>query len=168
MKTYELSYIVSPEMTSEEAEAKAKEIESAIQSREGVILKQSNPVAKTLAYPIAKRASGFFGILEFQLEPEKLLELKEIIVKDKKIVRHMVVVKEPVRIRKERRSRIKAEPAFTIERKEPEVEVKTKKIEEIEEAKTEEKVEVVEKKEKEKEKVELKDIEEKLDEILGE
>jgi hypothetical protein len=97
-----------------------------------------------------------------------LLELKEIIVKDKKIVRHMVVVKEPVRIRKERRSRIKAEPAFTIERKEPEVEVKTKKIEEIEEAKTEEKVEVVEKKEKEKEKVELKDIEEKLDEILGE
>jgi ribosomal protein S6 len=72
MKTYELSYIVSPEMTSEEAEAKAKEIESAIQSREGVILKQSNPVAKTLAYPIAKRASGFFGILEFQLEARKI------------------------------------------------------------------------------------------------
>ena len=148
MKTYELTYIVSPEITSEEAEAKAKEIESAIQSREGTISKQLNPIAKTLAYPIERRASGFFGVLEFKLEPEKLLELKEIIVKDKKIVRHMVLVKEPARIRKERRTRIKPEPAFTIEQK---AEQKT----EIEPAK------------EEKGKVELKDIEQKLEELLG-
>ena len=104
MKTYELTYIISPEITSEEAEAKAKEIESAIQSKEGIILKQLNPVAKTLSYPIKKRASGFFGVLEFQLEPEKLLELKEIIEKDEKIVRHMVIIKEAAesKIRKER------------------------------------------------------------------
>jgi ribosomal protein S6 len=42
MKTYELTYIISPEMTSEEAIAKGKEIESAITGGEGTILKQSN------------------------------------------------------------------------------------------------------------------------------
>ena len=46
-------------MTRAEAEAKAKEIESAITVREGMINKQSNPIAKTLSYPIKKRASGF-------------------------------------------------------------------------------------------------------------
>jgi len=153
MKTYELTYIVSPEITSEEAEAKAKEIESAIQSREGTISKQLNPIAKTLAYPIERRASGFFGVLEFKLEPEKLLELKEIIVKDKKIVRHMVLVKEPARIRKERRTRIKPEPAFTIEQK---TEIESVKEEQTSTSKAEEKG-----------KVELKDIEQKLEELLG-
>lgn len=155
MKTYELSYIVSPEITSEEAEAKGKEIEIAITSREGVILKQSNPIAKTLSYPIEKRASGFLGVLEFQLEPEKLLEFKDIIVKDKKIVRHMLLIKEAQRIRRERRSRIKANPDLSIE---PKIEAKEEIIEEM----------PVEKKEVVKEKVELKDIEHQLDEILGE
>jgi len=151
MKTYELTYIISPEVSSEEAEAKAKEIESAIQSREGVILKQLNPVAKTLAYQIAKRASGYFGVLEFQLEPEKLLELKEIIAKDIKIVRHMILVKEPVRIRKERRTRTKPEAVTTA------ADQKTEVAEEPAEKPSEE----------HKEKVELKDIEQKLEELLG-
>jgi len=155
MKTYELTYIVSPEITSEEAEAKAKEIESAISSREGMVLKQSNPAAKSLSYPIKKHASGFFGVLEFQLEPEKLIELKEIIGKDGKIVRHMIIIKEPVKPRKERRAKAKPVPSFEIEQKK----------------------EIISKEEKPssakgfgtaKEKVELKDIEQKLDELFGE
>jgi ribosomal protein S6 len=152
MKTYELTYIVSPEITSEEAESKAKELEFLISSKEGTILKQSNPIARTLSYPIKKHASGFFGVLEFQVEPEGLLELKETLLKDGKIVRHMVIIKEAAMMRKERRTRTKPSPIFDIE----------KKIEN----KTEEKEEKPEKK-PEKEKVELKDIEHELDEILG-
>ena len=154
MKTYELTYIVTPEITSEEAEAKAKELESAITSREGTILKQSNPIAKTLSYPIAKRASGFMGFLEFQLEPEKLLELKGVIEKDGKIVRHMIIIKEAAEFKKERRTRTKPAPTFEVEKK--------TEVESIKEEKpTSAKAEV-------KEKVELKDIEHELDEILGE
>jgi len=155
MKTYELTYIVSPEIKLEEAEAKAKEIESIIQNKEGMILKQSNPVAITLSYPIKKRPSGFFGILEFQLEPEKLIELKETLAKDGKIVRHMVIIKEPAKPRKERRTKTKPILASEIEQK-TEIEPKVNKpsfAKGFGEA---------------KEKVELKDIEQKLDELLGE
>lgn len=156
MQTYELTYIISPEITSEEAEAKAKEIESLIGNKEGTILKQSNPIAKALSYPIKKNASGFLGILEFQLEPEKLVELKEIISKDGKIVRHMLLVKNPVRIRKERRSRIK-----------PAVIGVEQKIEVVQPANNLADEKPISKKEV-KEKVELKDIEHELDELLGE
>ena len=110
MKTYELTYIISPEITSEEAEAKAKQIGSLITSKEGVIVKQSNPTAKAMSYPVKKRASGFMGVLEFQLEPEKLLELKDTLNKDQIINRHMIVAMPPVKIKKARRIRPVAAP----------------------------------------------------------
>lgn len=153
MKTYELTYIISPDITSEEAEAKAKEIESLIQGKEGAVIKQLNPIAKTLSYPIAKRASGFFGNIEFQLEPEKLLELKDILVKDEKIVRHMITIKQAAEFKKERRTRTKStEPVASAELK---IEIKEEKEEKPATIKPV------------KEKVELKDIEHELDEILG-
>jgi len=156
MKIYELTYIISPEITLEEAETKGKEIEIAITSREGLILKQLNPTAKTFSYPIGKNASGFFGVIEFQAEPEKLPELNEWLqnksMGGEKIIRHMVIVKEAAELKKERRVRgtIKVKPDI---------------ITEIE--KKEEKVEEKMEKKPVKEKVELKDIEQSLDELLS-
>lgn len=162
MKTYELTYIISPEIMLEEAEAKAKEIETLIQNKEGLILKQSNPTAKTLSYPIKKRASGFLGSMEFQLEPEKLLELKETIVKDGKIIRHVVIIKEATELKKERRVRgiSKTKPISTFDIK-PKIETKTKIENPSLRPSGYPAFET-------KEKVELKDIEQTLDEILGE
>lgn len=108
MKTYDLTYIVSTGITSKEAEAKAKEIESYITSKEGTIVKNSNPSAKTLSYPIGGNASGFIGSLEFQIEPEKLLEVKIIIDNDPAILRNMIVIKQPAEFKKSKRSRLKS------------------------------------------------------------
>ena len=172
MKVYELVYIVSPELSSEEVEAKSKEIEAAITSREGTIVKQSSPAAKTLSYPIKKFASGFMGFVEFQIDEVKLLEVKGILEKDSKIVRHMVTIKKPAEFKKARRTRNKPEveeqPAVAVieEQKIEEPAVVEEKAEEAEEKPAKEKVSKA-KKEKEKDKVELKDIEHELDEILG-
>lgn len=146
MKTYELTYIISSEITSEEAGAKAKDINSSIESEEGVILRSDSPIAKTLSYPIKKMGSGYFTVLEFQIEPEKLSGFEEKIKKDEKILRHLVTIKNPARLRKERRSARKplapVEPASIADDK-------------------------IATDEKDK-KVELKEIEKKLDELLSE
>ena len=152
MKTYELTYIVSPEITSEEAGAAAKEIESFIQSKEGAVLRQINPTAKTLSYPIKKHASGFVGVLEFQAEPETLVELKEKIEKDGKVVRHMVIIKKPIKEHKKRGSRIKPAP----------IDIPPSF------AKASAPAKASADKSEGKEKIQLKDIEQKLEEILGE
>lgn len=152
MKTYELTYIISPEISSEEAEAFGKELETFIQSKEGVILRQSNPSAKTLSYPIKGHASGFMGILEFQTEPEKLIEIKEKFSKDGKITRYIVIIKKALKPKKERRTKKETIPVFE---KENEVKLDAEKP-------------ISAKSPTGKEKVELKDIEQKLDEILGE
>jgi hypothetical protein len=84
-----------------------------------------------------------------------LLELKDILAKDGKIVRHMVIIKEALEMKKERRTRTKPVEVFGAE---PKVEAEPIKEEEPTQVKP---VAV-------KEKVELKDIEHELDEILGE
>jgi len=153
MKKYELTYIVSPEITNEESMALAKEIESFVQSKEGVILNQINPVAKTLAYPIKKHASGFMCVLEFQSEPELLTELEDKINKNTKIVRHILAVKKPLKVRKERRTKQPIAPSLMKEEK-----IENKELQDLDSHKAS----------IEKEKIELKDIEQKLEELLGE
>ena len=150
MKAYELTYIITPEIGPKEAEEKAREIESYVQGNEGVILKQTNPIARTLAYPIKKSASGFIGVLEFEMEPEKLSELQGSLSKDEKIIRQMATIKRPLRIEKKLRTKIKSQKPFEIEKP-------AKEVTETDNAKN-----------ITKEKVELKDIEKKLDELLGE
>lgn len=147
MKTYELTYIITPEVGLEGAEAKAKEFEALVQKEEGVIIKHLNPVARTLPYPIKKHASGFYGVLEFQIEPEKLKEIEGVLQKDGKISRFMVTIKEVSKVKKERKGRIRMPMAET-------------PVEKQEVTKTEKPVEP-------SPKVELKDIEQKLEELLG-
>jgi len=160
MKPYELTYIISPEITAEEAEAEAKSIELLIQGKEGVIIKSEKPTPKTLAYPIKRQGSGFFVILEFQLEPEHIGELKEKIQKNSKIIRSMLIIKNPVKIQKERRTRRKPLVSSTTAPTTTGV---------PEEAKAEEENKEESKKEKKtSKKVELNEIEKKLDEILSE
>ena len=158
MKTYELTYIISSEITNEEAQAYAREVDSFIQGKEGIIIKSENPVAKTLSFPIKKIGSGYFTISEFQAEPDKIKDIEEKLEKDGKILRHMVTIKKPFKIQKERRTR--KEPLFSATA-EPE---KSKTPAEETPAETEEQKE----EKKPAKKVELEEIDKKLDEILGE
>jgi len=105
MKTYELTYIISSQMSPKEADELAKETESAIQTKEGVILKSAKIAAKPLAYPIKKNSSGYFAVVEFQGQENIIKELKESLDRNKSILRSFVAVKKPVKIMKERRTR---------------------------------------------------------------
>lgn len=157
MKTYELTYIISPDGGSATAETTSKGIESAIQAHEGVIIKQANPVVKTLSQQINKHASGFFGVFEFQVEPEQVEEIKKQIEKDEKIIRQMLIIKKPANMRKARRTKKPTEATAEISKpaskeNEPVMATPEKESKKNTDNKT---------------KVELKDIEEQLEEILG-
>ena len=105
MKIYELAYIISSELTSGEAGVKASEVESFIREAHGVILKSEKVSIETLAYPIKKHSSGHFAVLEFQINEDKIKELKTFLGKDPKILRSLIVVKKPARVLKARRAR---------------------------------------------------------------
>jgi ribosomal protein S6 len=185
MDIYELTYITSPELTREEIETVAKEIESFIQENEGTILRRENPIAKTLSYSIKNQRSGFFNVLNFQLKSEKLNELKEKVEKNIKIIRHILVIKNPERRSKIRREKRKfgfisksealkneslSKEPFSFSSPFASNSAESQKSAEgnLDGGKATVSPDDKKPAEDKSEKIELKDIEEKLDEILGE
>ena len=79
--------------------------------------------------------------------------IRDYINKNTKIVRHIIAVKRPLKIRKERRAKQPVAPSLVKEEK-----IENKELQDSDSHKAS----------IEKEKIELKDIEQKLEELLGE
>lgn len=142
MKSYELTCLVNSEISTEDAQAKVLEISSQIQKEGGLIIKSEGPIPRSLGYKIKGQVSALWVNIEFSLEPDKLNVIEGIIRKDAKIIRHLITIKKPAGQMRER---------YQAREEKPKEEIK----------------EVVENKtKKEDKKVELKDIDEKLEEIL--
>lgn len=151
MKTYELTYIISPQISLGEVEIAKKDIVSFIQEKEGIIIKSEKMGAQPLSYVISKQASGYFNVETFQIEEGKIKEIKDNLNKNNKVLRSILVIKKPLREVKERRTR---RPMFT-----KEFEVKRKSS--IMETKPYKDI-------KKEEKVDTADLDKKLDELLNE
>jgi len=132
MKFYELTYLISPELSEEEIRTLQEKINSLIQEEGGVLSEVNSVVRKTLAYPIEKKRVAYLAILSFQLDPERLGSLEKKIKAESGILRYLILTKKLPK-------RVAAMPVK-----------KPRKIT------------------KPKPKVELKEIEKKLEEILGE
>ncbi len=145
MKTYELTYIISSGVNQGESDNLIKEVESLIQSKNGLMLKSDKTTPQMFSYPIQKQSSGYFVALDFQMEENKIKELKENLEKNKNILRQLII-KKPIRAFKERRVR---RPFFT-------------------DKKPTERFSLTDNKKTSTEKTESIDIDKKLDEILGE
>ena len=147
MQTYELTYIISSHMTSEEAETVKKDFEAFLQANGGMIVKSEKSAPQPLAYQIKKHSSGFFVVTELQMEESKIKELRAELEKNTKILRHFLIVKHPAKIMKARRTRkpmpIEGKPEAVSVLKHPEKKTKAAKVE-------------------------MEDINKKLDEILSE
>ncbi len=146
MKNYELTYNIDGLLEESEAKNLKEKISSFILESEGMIIKDLSVFKRVkLGYPIKKSSQAFFFALEFQLAPEKIIEVDKKLKAEKDILRYALFIKKPYKEGKLPRRR----PAKTITSKS--ISSKTTLG-----AKTSEP------------KVELKEIDKKLEEILNE
>lgn len=141
MRSYELTCLISPDLSPEELDSFQEKITSFIQEEEGNVAKINETVKKGLAYPIEKTNQAYLTTLSFNLNPENLENLEKKLKAVDQVFRYTIVTKKRPKItevfKKPSRITVKISRA-------------AKKIKE------------------ERPKVELKEIEEKLEEILGE
>jgi len=151
MKNYELIYLSSPDLSEEELNLMGEKFFSLIQEVEGELLvggsKTNKSVRKKLASPIKNKGEAYFTTLSFRLEPGKLETLEKKLRLESQILRYLILVKP------------KPEKLF---------EPKPAQILPARLAFGNSKAGGPRKTLKEKPKVELKEIEKKLEEILGE
>jgi len=142
MKSYEITYLISAELSEEETRAFQNKIASLIKEEGGILDDIRMPFRKKLAYSIKKQTQVYLAFLNFKINPEVLISLEKKLKSETEILRYLILIKKPIKAVKERirKTAIYQEPTTFMEKK-------------------------VTEKEK---KVELKEIEKKLEEILKE
>ena len=144
MKLYELTCLLSSKLTEEEVKNFSEKIISFVQEKGGTLKEfpsLTNKIIKRKLVPQIKRESqGYVNVLNFYLEPQKIEDLKARLDSENQILRYIILAKKPLK----KEIRTKTPPASPHI---PKIEKKVKPS---------------------KEKVDLKEIEEKLEEILNE
>lgn len=130
MRFYEISYLVSPNISKEELKNFQEKINSLIQKEGGILFDINPPKKRVLAYPIKKNKEAYFLNLTFHFPEEKIENFEKKLKEEKQILRYLILTKR--------------KPELVGMPKKPSI----KKVEKPK-------------------KVELKEIEEKLEEILG-
>jgi ribosomal protein S6 len=89
-RSYELNYLISPDLTQAEVDDLVKKIEGLTLEEKGV-KKTELPKRIKLSYPIKKEEEAFLVSLKFKMEPQKTEYLKKEIEKEKNILRYLLI-----------------------------------------------------------------------------
>lgn len=93
MKKYETIFIMNPDITQEQTNAVISKIEKYIKEN-GTITNTNNYGRKKLAYEIQKHAYGYYYLIEFEAEPEKMYELERIYRITDEIMKFMTIKRD--------------------------------------------------------------------------
>ena len=97
MKDYELTYLISPGIAEEEIKSLLEKISDFIKSQQGIIKRASEASKKNLGYQIKDSSEAFMVSIDFSLNPDKLKQLENSLKEEKRILRHIIVIKEKIK-----------------------------------------------------------------------
>ena len=129
MQNYELTYLISSDVSGEELKNLSEKIKSFVQEEEGIIKKTTEPSKTKLGYSIKEKEQGFLTILNFSFPPEKIANLEKKLKTENQILRYMILNKDlskKILYPKRTRPDLKTKESEKVELKEID-----KKIEEI-------------------------------------
>ena len=91
MRSYELVFIVHPEVDGDDLTAVVETVEGLVKRSGGEVAKVDLWGLRRLAYPIQKQGEGQYVLMRLELEPQGVAELERGLVLTEQIMRHLVV-----------------------------------------------------------------------------
>lgn len=89
MQNYELMVIFTPVLSEEEFKAAQKKYTSFVTENEGEIVHENSWGLKSLAYPIQKKTTGLYWVMEYKAPTDFNEKLKIQLLRDESALRHM-------------------------------------------------------------------------------
>ena len=89
MNNYELMVIFTPVLSDEEFKAEQKKYATLIKNGGGSVVAENAWGLKSLAYPIRKKTTGLYWVLEYTAPSEFNEKLKTQILRDENVLRHL-------------------------------------------------------------------------------
>ena len=91
-KRYETVFILTPVLSDDQAKEAAKKFKKTITDLGGKIVNEENWGLRKLAYPIQKKTTGFYHLLEFAGEGQEIVNNLEVTFKrDERVLRFLTV-----------------------------------------------------------------------------
>ncbi len=92
MSNYELMVIFTPVLSEEEYKAAQKKYETLVTDNGGEVLGTKPWGLKSLAYPVAKKTTGLYWVMEYSAPTSFNEKLKIQLLRDESAMRHMFTV----------------------------------------------------------------------------
>jgi small subunit ribosomal protein S6 len=89
MNNYELMVIFTPVLSDDDFKAEQKKYAALIKDAGGAVVAENAWGLKSLAYPIRKKTTGLYWVLEYKAASDYNEKLKTQILRDENVLRHL-------------------------------------------------------------------------------
>ena len=109
MNRYETVFILTPVLSEEQAKEAVAKYKEFLTKKGAKIVHEENWGLKKLAYPIQKKSTGFYNLIEFEAPGELVNELEVTYRRDERMLRFLTIKmeKEHIKFAESRRNRSK-------------------------------------------------------------
>ena len=94
MNQYETVFILTPVLSEPQMKEAVEKFKGILTSEGAEIINEENWGMKKLAYPIEKKTTGFYQLLEFKAEPSVIEKLEVNFRRDERVIRYLTVKME--------------------------------------------------------------------------
>jgi len=131
MKYYQLTYLVSPDLSEQEVKNFQEKLNSLLQDEGGKIGESKSPIKKDLEYPIRGKNKAYLFNLDFYFKPRDLKDLEDKLKKEFSLLRHLIIEKKLLKIEVLKKVKSKLKPKKIKKKKKVKLEKIEEKLDEI-------------------------------------
>jgi small subunit ribosomal protein S6 len=108
---YETVFIMTPVLSDEQMKETVEKYQKYLITKNAEIVYEDNWGLRKLAYPIQKKSTGFYHLVEFKAEPTIIKDWEVMFKRDEKILRFLTVAldKHSLAYNEKKRNKAKAE-----------------------------------------------------------
>ena len=89
MNKYETVFILTPVLSDAQMKEAVDKFKKVLTDAESTIVNEENWGLRKLAYPIQKKTTGFYNLLEFEADPTVVAKLETAFRRDEKVIRFL-------------------------------------------------------------------------------
>lgn len=94
MNQYETVFILTPVLSDAQMKEAVDKFKGILTNEGAEIINVENWGLKKLAYPIEKKSTGFYNLIEFKADPQVIEKLEVNFRRDEKVIRYLTVKNE--------------------------------------------------------------------------
>ena len=94
MNQYETVFIMTPVLSDQQMKETVEKFKGILTAAGAEIINEEEWGLKTMAYPIQKKSTGFYELIEFKAEPTVIAKLEVAFRRDERVIRYITVKNE--------------------------------------------------------------------------